>query len=59
MINRFGEVLRETKCRVGDEVRENFWIERRVRQGCSLSPFLFNLLIANLEKKLRKGVGVE
>lgn len=56
-VNRCGEILMETKSRVkiGREIEKEFWIGRRIRQGCPLSPSLFNILIANLEEKLKSG----
>lgn len=50
------EVLRETRCRVriGREEGEGFWTARGVRQGCPMSPILFNLVLADLEEELRK-----
>lgn len=36
------------------ETGENFWTARDVRQGCRLSSVLFNLLIADMEKEMRK-----
>lgn len=33
---------------------EKFWTVREIRQGCSLSPLFFNILIADLEEELAK-----
>jgi len=53
---RIGEIMRETKgrVRVGGELGKEFWMARGVRQGCPLSPLLFNLLIADLEEEMGK-----
>lgn len=40
--------------RVGGELGEVFWTARGVRQGCPLSPLLFNLLVADMEDELRR-----
>lgn len=49
-------MVRETKCRVrtAGEVGEEFWMARGIRQGCSLSPTLFNILIADMEEEMGK-----
>lgn len=40
--------------KVGERVSESFWTERGVRQGCPLSPMVFNVCMADLEECLRK-----
>jgi len=49
-------MMRETRSRVkiGEELGKGFWTARGVRQGCPLSPILFNLLVADLEEELGK-----
>lgn len=55
--NRVEEVYRETRSRVrvGEKVGESFWTARGVRQGCPMSPYLFNLMVVDIEEVLRKG----
>lgn len=40
--------------RVGGELGGSFLTARGVRQGCPLSPLLFNIVIANLEEEMGK-----
>lgn len=50
------EIYEETRSvvRIGGRVGRKFWIVKGVRQGCPLSPLLFNLLIADIEEGLGK-----
>ena len=59
LIERVKEIYEETRCvvRIGGEVSKEFWVKKGVRQGCPLSPTLFNVYIADLEEELRKGIG--
>ena len=56
VMGNIGRIYRETKSKVkiGKNYTESFWTEKGVRQGCLLSPLLFILLIADIEKYLRK-----
>jgi len=57
LVKRCEDVLRETRnrVRVGEGLSEVFWTGKGVRQGCPLSPGLFNLLTADLVEYMRKG----
>ena len=52
LIERLKGIYEETKVRVRmrQRVSNEFWITKGVRQGCVLSPILFCLYIADLEK---------
>ncbi|XP_046145769.1 uncharacterized protein LOC123989135 [Osmia bicornis bicornis] len=56
---RVKEILKETRSRVrtGDGISEPFWTVRGVRQGCPLSPLLYNILTADMEEKMSKSGG--
>jgi len=53
---RIMETYRETKNRVkvGRRKSEEFWTKSGVRQGCPMSPTLFNIYLMDLEAELRK-----
>ena len=54
LVNRVKELYKETrvKVRCGKETSREFWTTKEVRQGCVLSPLLFNIYIAKLEEYL-------
>lgn len=56
LVNRAKEMYEETrvKIRTDSGTTREFWTTKGVRQGCVLSPLLFNLYIAKLEEELCK-----
>lgn len=50
------ETYKETKntIKLGERSTEEFWTRKGVRQGCPMSPTLFNIYIADLEEEMRK-----
>ena len=45
----------QASIRFGDKMTETFKIEQGVKQGCILSPLLFNIFISDLQQTLDKG----
>lgn len=50
------ETYKETKniVRVGNRKSKEFWTKSGVRQGCPMSPTLFNIYIMDLEREMKK-----
>lgn len=53
LMERVAEKYEKTKTiiRKGENEKEEFWTSRGVRQGCPVSPTLFNVYISDLEKE--------
>ena len=46
----------KSKIRIKDEIIDEFWTDKGVRQGCNLSADCFNFYISDLEKEMQKCV---
>ena len=53
---RIKEIYEDTRCEieVGKKIIGSFRTDKGVRQGCPLSPTLFNIAFADVEKEMRK-----
>lgn len=56
IINRISEIYKETKSKIkiGNKEIGEFWTENGIRQGCPLSPIIFNIGMADLNEELGK-----
>ena len=45
----------EVRARVGERHSERFEVDQGVRQGCTLSPWLFNVFLDTIAKETREG----
>lgn len=54
---RIMEIYKETfnVVKIGEKCSEGFWTRRGLRQGCPLSPTLFNIYIMDLEEEMKRG----
>lgn len=43
-----------SRMKIGRELGEGFWTAWGGRQGCPLSPIIFNIVLADLEEKMGK-----
>lgn len=59
LIGRMKELFRNTKVRIeiNGKVIDEFEVREGVRQGCPLSPTLFNIAVADLEEEMAKVQG--
>jgi len=60
LIREVEKVYEETEVMVqtGQRLSRSFRTTKEVRQGCVMSPLLFNMYMAELEKRLeRRGIG--
>ena len=56
LMERIKEIYEDTRCEIeiGNKIIGAFKTEKGVRQGCPLSPTLFNIAFSEVEKEMRK-----
>lgn len=59
LVKRIKEIYQESKnaVRTNGDISRWFWTDKGVRQGCPLSPSLFAIMIADMEKVLTRSLG--